>query len=64
MRKVLSLIIAIMSIVLFAGCGGNKDAKDNNSGKAVSSTAQQSETPKTPEEALSKFGVKGKVICL
>ena len=62
MRKVLSLIIAIMSIVLFAGCGGNKDAKDNNSGKAVSSTAQQSETPKTPEEALSKFGVKGKVI--
>ena len=62
MRKVLSLIIAIMSIVLFAGCGGNKDAKDNNSGKAVSSAAQQSETPKTPEEALSKFGVKGKVI--
>lgn len=62
MRKVFSLIIAVMSIVLFAGCGGNKDAKDNNSGKAASSTAQQSETPKTPEEALSKFGVKGKVI--
>lgn len=59
--KIVACILAV-AFLMVSGCS-NGDKKENKASNSTSSTAQQSsKTANSPESALSKFGIKGKVI--
>ena len=59
--KIAACILAV-AFLMVSGCS-NGDKKENKASNSASSTAQQSsKTANSPESALSKFGIKGKVI--